>query len=141
MKLRRCLTLLLAAGASGGIISFLLVLLARQVPKPEEGSGNSSMEAIVLPGYIDKLRGTAPISSEQPRRVAAILVTVGQEVKAGEPLIQLENAAARLAVVKSRLAVEKAQLRLEETQQAKKRLQLQLEQQRAEVEIRRARLA
>jgi multidrug resistance efflux pump len=106
--------LLLAATGVGAAVAMRL--------RADEGSrlaaspGQSTRTGLhpVAIAYVDVRNGVTPLYPLQPGRVAKILVEENVEVKAGQPLFQLDDTLARDQLAEAQIALDAAKKRLEQ---------------------------
>jgi multidrug resistance efflux pump len=88
---------------------------------------------VVCFGFVDLEHGCTPLYPLQPGRVAQLLVRGNQKVKAGDPLLVLEDQTARYRVAEARAALAVAQAQLEQARQLPEQHKLRRAMQRAAV--------
>lgn len=76
------------------------------------GSGLSDLDVVCL-GRVDGLTPVVSLEPEIPGRVAEVFVSEGQQVKAGDKLVKLEDESLRMRVDESEAAVAAANLEIE----------------------------
>ncbi|MCP4428704.1 MAG: biotin/lipoyl-binding protein [Chloroflexi bacterium] len=122
MNVKRLLIGLLAVVvlAGGGFWAYRQFV----VPEPEEEetavdvdtvSVDTGVDMVSAEGQIVPLRD-ASLSFQVPGQVAAILVDEGNQIEAGDPLVQLDTADQEIALQRARAGLTQAQANLETTQ-------------------------
>src|SRR5205085_8129386 len=107
------------AGIVGGF--FLVKKLRYQAPPPppyQEPARSPFAYAVAATGILEATRENVRIGATKSGLVQKVFVAVGSKVKAGDPLMQLDNreVQARLETTKAQVGVLEASVRTEEVQ-------------------------
>lgn len=107
----------------------------------DQSSGSAAAEGLVCFGQVDLIHGVTALVPLQPGRVAELLVEEGQTVDKDEPLIRLDDRAARSRVAEAQAALDEAELRLKQANKLTKQHQSRISQQQDAVDAMRNRLS
>jgi multidrug resistance efflux pump len=126
----------------------LLVLSIGWGLMPRSSSGKDPLPAIetdrkvvVCYGYADLEGGITSLHPSQPGRVAEVLVKENDSVKANAILLRLDDRAARYRVEEARALLEKSQTQLTKAKKAPEQHLAKMAQQKAAIQVARARVA
>jgi HlyD family secretion protein len=98
------------------------------------GSTEEVEEGVVCTGFVDLEHGIRSLAPLHPGRVAAILVKENKHVKAGTPILRLEEDDARFQVDEAEAALTAAQVQCEQAVKLEAQHRAQLAQQQAAIE-------
>lgn len=103
--------------ARGGALLVGLLLLGgcggdQQAETPVPGSVELAVDVVVGPGRVEPEGGVLPLGTDAGGRVARILVTPGDSVSAGDPLVELEDEVEEARLAQARAEVESATARV-----------------------------
>jgi multidrug resistance efflux pump len=141
-RIARRLRLWILLGGSGLAIS---VAGAGWLLQPAAGDGPRASEdtpaRVVCLGHVDAEPGISGLSPLQSGRIARILVKEGQAVKAGTPLLSLDDAAARNRVLEAEQDLKASQAQQIQSRQGPAQQQAKVAQQQALLEVMKRRLS
>lgn len=118
MRLRRSLWILIGVGAVVLIVGGFLLWRRAAVQGQSEAAQTAVVErgtlrvTVTASGNLEPAAEVA-LTFDVPGRVAEVLVDIGDEVRAGQPLVRLETADLERAVAQAELNLRQAELRLE----------------------------
>jgi len=98
------------------------------------GSVDETAEGVVCTGFVDLEHGVRSLAPLHPGRVAAILVKENKHVKAGTPILRLEEDDARFQVDEAEAALAVAQVQYEQAGKLDAQHRAQIAQQQAAIE-------
>ncbi|HZV04366.1 MAG TPA: HlyD family efflux transporter periplasmic adaptor subunit [Gemmataceae bacterium] len=98
--------------------------------EPPDGY-DSGKEGVVCTGYVDLEHGIRSLAPLRPGRVAAILANENEHVKAGTPILQLDDEDAKLLIEAAESAMTAAQIQVEEACKLEEQQRARLAQQQA----------
>jgi multidrug resistance efflux pump len=91
----------------------------KPAPTPSASSVEPSHPKAVCFGFGDIEQGITALYPQQPGRVIEVMIKEGSDVAAGQPLIRVDDALAKLQVREAKAALAAAELRLEEARTRK----------------------
>ncbi len=122
MRTRRSLWILVVVGAIVLLVGGLLLWRRAAVQGQSEATRTAVVERGTLRVTVTASGNLEPaadvrIGFDVPGRVAEVLVDIGDEVRAGQPLVRLETADLERAAAQAELNLRQAELRLERLQE------------------------
>jgi multidrug resistance efflux pump len=130
------LVLVLASAAAGLVAVWQLTGRAGGRAAPDEVRAG-----VVCFGAVDLENGCTPLAPLQPGRVGRVLVGENEPVRAGDPVLKMEDEAAQAAVDEARAGVAAAETQLARARRAPERHEVHLAEARAAVEAARSRVS
>jgi multidrug resistance efflux pump len=124
-------------------IPFLVLLLGALgcAPRPNDASLPADDTRLVCVGHVDVEDGVVALRPVRSGRLVEVAVRDGQEVRAGDVLLRLDDEAAKISVRQAEANLKAAQLRLTEARRAATELKHDLGLQRALLDVAQFRLA